>query len=361
MGNALLPGGDDEEGGEAPGLLQSFAHMLSQTSPGAANLAVHGVKPAGLMATGGGASLPKAAATKPSITAYHGTPYDFDKFDINKLGTGEGAASYGHGLYFAENPKTAETYQKNLAKFTVKDSAGRTITPQTIDGDKYDQEAVRLMEQYGPDAKAWADRTYSNSPRWHTSVNESLDKLAKEGAQHSDAANGHLYQVSIAADPKHFLDWDRPLAEQHPELHEKLAPVIDSLHEKELDHLLQAHEARSFLQGTAPTADLEDLSNQARNVVMSYTGQDIHNVLRKQADSVWDEGPGVAARLQEAGIPGIKYFDQGSRISKAGTRNYVVFDDKLVNITHKNGLAVTPVDHDPFAVTPVDHDPFSTK
>src|SRR6478752_1118967 len=38
------------------------------------------------------------------IKAYHSSPHDFDKFDLKKIGTGEGAQVYGHGLYFAENP-----------------------------------------------------------------------------------------------------------------------------------------------------------------------------------------------------------------------------------------------------------------
>jgi len=45
-------------------------------------------------------------------SVYHGSPHTFDKFDISKVGTGEGAQTYGHGLYFAENPKVAETYAK---------------------------------------------------------------------------------------------------------------------------------------------------------------------------------------------------------------------------------------------------------
>jgi hypothetical protein len=27
-----------------------------------------------------------------------------------------------------------------------------------------------------------------------------------------------MYEVSIAADPEHFLDWDKPLSEQHPKV-----------------------------------------------------------------------------------------------------------------------------------------------
>src|SRR5215471_20243846 len=38
------------------------------------------------------------------IRAYHSSPHDFDRFDMSKIGTGEGAQVYGQGLYFAENP-----------------------------------------------------------------------------------------------------------------------------------------------------------------------------------------------------------------------------------------------------------------
>ena len=47
------------------------------------------------------------------IKAYHGSPHDFDAFDLSKIGTGEGAQAYGHGLYFAENEAIAKAYRKH--------------------------------------------------------------------------------------------------------------------------------------------------------------------------------------------------------------------------------------------------------
>jgi hypothetical protein len=44
--------------------------------------------------------------------------------------------------------------------------------------------------------------------------------------------------------------------------------------------------------------------------------------------------------MHKVGIPGIKYLDQGSRSSGEGSRNFVVFDDKLVRINHKDGEEV---------------------
>ena len=45
-----------------------------------------------------------------------------------------------------------------------------------------------------------------------------------------------------------------------------------------------------------------------------------------------------ASKLNAAGIPGIKYLDQGSRAAGDGSRNYVVFDDKLIDILRKYGI-----------------------
>ena len=43
--------------------------------------------------------------------------------------------------------------------------------------------------------------------------------------------------------------------------------------------------------------------------------------------------------FMDAGIPGTKYLDQGSRSVGKGTRNYVVFDDRLVRIVKNYGIA----------------------
>lgn len=60
---------------------------------------------------------------------------------------------------------------------------------------------------------------------------------------------------------------------------------------------------------------------------------------------LWDRGSQATSprklsqTLSDAGIPGIKYLDQGSRGSGTGTSNYVVFDDKLIEILKKYGIA----------------------
>ena len=54
--------------------------------------------------------LPVGAAT-----VYHGSPYRFQRFDPTKIGTGEGAQSYGYGHYVAESPAVADQYRVALS------------------------------------------------------------------------------------------------------------------------------------------------------------------------------------------------------------------------------------------------------
>lgn len=49
------------------------------------------------------------------MTAYHGSPHDFDEFSLNNIGTGEGAQAYGYGLYFAGKRAVAEHYRESLS------------------------------------------------------------------------------------------------------------------------------------------------------------------------------------------------------------------------------------------------------
>ena len=63
------------------------------------------------------------AAGQRGAIVWHGSPHKFDRFDSSKIGTGEGAQAYGHGLYLAEGLNTAKSYMR---------PAGRT--PSEIDG-----------------------------------------------------------------------------------------------------------------------------------------------------------------------------------------------------------------------------------
>jgi hypothetical protein len=283
------------------------------------------------------------------IKAYHGSPYDFERFDISKIGTGEGAQSYGHGLYVAENPAVAETYAK----------PGYGTVPQP----EYLAQQV-LEEHKGDRAAAIADlkerMAYLQEaapavPGWPRLKPEDANDAAKLLEGGWTPQTSQLYQVRIKADREHFLNWDKPLSEQ---------PLALAAFEK-------------IWKGTGePDENWKGM-----------TAAEAYDRLAKHAG-----GDGASQEMYEAGIPGIKYLDQGSRgkdqfriqsdllpggreggvhdvigpgnisygrfvgegayerarelanskNAEGQTHNFVLFDDSLIEITHKNGEPIAP-------------------
>ena len=65
-------------------------------------------------AIGGLAKL--GGKVRKAFKAYHGSPHDFEKFDPEKIGTGEGFQVYGKGLYFTDTEDVAKFYKTKLEK-----------------------------------------------------------------------------------------------------------------------------------------------------------------------------------------------------------------------------------------------------
>jgi hypothetical protein len=257
--------------------------------------------------------VPLKQAAPPPIIAYHGSPHAFDKFDTAKIGTGEGAQAYGHGLYFAENENTAQAYRKVLSKARP-DFDGK-IAPDLL-------AALNKVDYLGfgsPGEALTAIRQHADwVPRWDVSPDEEamLRPLIDAHETRKYGGQGHTYQVGINAHPDHFLDWDKPLSEQHPAVQEAVAGI---------DHpLIQGWQE----SGAFPHVRGETLYRQ-------LSGGLTNGAAAKGLPV------GASETLQQAGIPGIKYLDQGSRTAGDGTRNYVVFNPEHIDILKRYGIPAT--------------------
>ena len=60
-------------------------------------------------------------------TLYHGSPYSFDEFDMDKIGSGEGFQAYGYGIYQTETRDIGEQYRDQLSGLV-------TLTDDFVDG-----------------------------------------------------------------------------------------------------------------------------------------------------------------------------------------------------------------------------------
>ena len=64
---------------------------------------------------GSGYGLGKVAQKLNTQTAWHGSPYKFDRFSNEAIGTGEGAQAHGYGHYAAKQKNIAENYADVLS------------------------------------------------------------------------------------------------------------------------------------------------------------------------------------------------------------------------------------------------------
>jgi len=109
--------------------MQSMGMVSAERDP-AAELAAGFVDPV----SGIGSALKLARSLPMAVTAWHGSPFNFDKFDLTKLGTGEGAQAYGHGMYFAGSQKVADWYKSKLSKdvYTINGNSIDTVHPTIL-------------------------------------------------------------------------------------------------------------------------------------------------------------------------------------------------------------------------------------
>lgn len=257
------------------------------------------------------------ASAKRGIRAYHGSPHDFDQFSLDKIGTGEGAQAYGHGLYFAENEGVAKSYRDQLAGDVS------TIGDLAVNTTRRPDEAVSAWMSKSKDLPDEIRRAVAEKLNNRLGAREILDDLSVDfyGQYNDDVAKilksspGHMYEVNINADPKNFLDWDKPLSEQPKKVQEFAQARAQELFGREFDPRLDGQAIARFASPQHGVDGTEWL------------------------DLPGGVGEAAARKLRAAGIPGIRYFDQGSRAAGEGSRNYVVFDDKLVSIVRKYGIA----------------------
>ena len=343
------------------------------------------------------------------MDVYHGSPHRFPptaknplgEFDPTRIGTGEGAQAYGHGLYLAESPGVANEYARKLAHQksvdAVEDRGGLMIDGifkpiKSFDGAYTSQEyrVLREIAENGPDAvlaklKAHVDKVPVGHPmraiRERVAAKTS-EMVSKNRGRNISVVNDfyapdippNLYKVDLPDEQiAKMLDWDKPLSQQPT----ALKPLLKDI---ENAGAFAAEKIKVLAQqpGLADWAK-RDLMNDAAQIATSKSPQHVSGVLKRmqldygispdsgpfknvandflgfvkgmQAVPNMDTGGGAISYLQarygqeaaskmlrDAGIPGIRYLDGGSRAAGEGSSNYVMFDDKLIDLLRRYGL-----------------------
>jgi hypothetical protein len=281
------------------------------------------------------------------LIAYHGSPHKFKKFDASKIGTGEGIGAYGHGLYFAENPNVASEYRRKLSALT-----------NLVDGDvsKSNIDAIvgRQIQALGANkAKQYFLQSADQYERMGQSYKPALETAAKYRAfaDHVDQLSsksfaqnkGSLYKVNIPDEKiAQMLDWDKPLSQQSDVV--KRAVLGREIVDPEL---LYKKSDEYLKKGDATSAEFVKRQAFALENDLKRTGEGWYQTLASQQmpstgdlrDNMQKGSAAAAQALRDAGIPGIRYLDQGSRGTGKGTSNFVVFpgEEESIKMLDING------------------------
>lgn len=280
-------------------------------------------------------------------SAYHGTPYKFDNFSLENIGTGEGNQAHGWGLYFAENKEISENYRNTLAneKYTYK---GKEYSIR----DNYFH-ILQQVNKYGKEEKIKEKESQIKHIQWVLSLQDieirksenkrlydEYQKLKKAGKKFGDSEFDSTHSKlriieDIITSDYNFSNLEYSLKEAKKDLKEyknvdekeiKLTkgqlykveiPENDVLLDEDKPFSKQSVKVQKALRELAE--EYEGLNDEFEN---DQNGEAIYSYLAYHAGSSQD----ASMELNDVGIKGITYNGH------ADGRCYVVFDDKAIDI-----------------------------
>ena len=301
--------------------------------------------------------------TQPGIIAFHGSGADFDEFRLDKIGTGEGNQAFGYGLYFTDSEDIGKFYKNQILKTQNVEYKGKPIKFNNPDDrDILDKELIvqglvrdrilggKFNSQEAIDSVInQLEQTIENS----YDLSQPLDVISQEGynslvadldyaktlkADDFNYQEGKLYKVAIQPKPEELLDYDKPLSEQPKNVQD----FYKNFKNSELGKL-----ANESLNG-----ELDRVTNPTGERIYGYVvegaagkifGDNPSRELVKQVQKNKDDYKLVTEELLKSNIKGLKFKSgQLSNIADSDATNFVIFDDKLINILEKYGI-VGPV------------------
>lgn len=321
--------------------------------------------------------------------AYHGTPFKITrKFDLNKIGSGEGNQVYGWGLYFAEEKIVAKSYTKiepsihipqvfiflgkELEIGSPENHVANLIQGKTINYVR--NEIKRWIKEVSEKPERKKDlEHYQKMLNFIYSLNSKKDIKKKKN-------KGNLYEVELDLDRNNILIWDGKIKEQNEKVREifkemffpKSFPTFEA--KTIIDFIIKKYDENS-LEGFAITID-NDI--QLYELGLKYLKRNLspieYNTFIENENSIGEYITGkykdyifykstpesgffiykelskklgsdkkASEFLLSKGIKGVSYKDGFSRTNQNGkkeTSNYVVFDPSVITILKENGKRV---------------------
>lgn len=282
--------------------------------------------------------------------AFHGTKniLQGNRFNLRFINSGQGAQSYGYGIYLAQNKDVATAYRR--AGMSTSDTARAFIVANN--GKSYQE--IDFFDYIRDNLKDWGlhdkndinliassftehivDFVDGNYNSIHDAVlayiQETSRLTAQENKNYSDIIKkvarllaplnaikgqdkkGNLYSADIPDDYK-LLDWDALMSEQPPH-------VLYAIKNAGID----------FSENQTGGQFYKDLAD---NLFFSNLTSDFNLDENLHLDNFNKSAPYMLAslKLNELGIPGLRYFDAGSRNHNSGSHNFVIWNTDTIRL-----------------------------
>lgn len=294
-------------------------------------------------------------------SAWHGSPHDFDEFDLGAIGTGEGNQVHGWGLYFAKDKKVSKLYKEVLSKAqgSNKSSLFKVEIPN---------ETELLPEQYPISG-------YSRYVK--DSLKNGLHKMSEEQLERFTSLLIKYHKGAIIGDERinkyiQFMDIGYIISELHNK--NKTINDIKKIQKRNIDRFLKSVGIDEDLDTIAGNEELledvykkfryelypqyekeKQLEREREEKAISNVKTDVYGALEKtnidgkQLYSFLSHALGddehfnihnvknakkASEFLNSIGIKGI-YYD-----GEQDGRCYVVFDDKAIKVIEKYNQSV---------------------
>ena len=276
-------------------------------------------------------------------TAWHGSPYNFDSFDLGAVGNGSGANMHGWGLYFAGNKKEIKAYRKLLGKkgFGYKvdipesDSMMDENTVFKKMPSKIQQAVTIVYNSFSDEQKRiFAEKILGNlsASKDEVALNQSLlDYKAcvrffdvainktKIPAFRLRASKRSMLRFGYTEEQVERMISDADYAQaEKAQFEASNAKDVDSKQNK-LELMKQERE----IENTKALKNVMSVLAESNSV--RFVGSQIYNALTAALDN---DIKNTSLALKNAGVEGISYKGEEGRC-------YVVFDDKAVSIIEK--------------------------
>jgi len=146
------------------------------------------------------AALAKGGLLMAAPITYHGSPHIFNKFDLSKMGTGEGQQMIAPGVYLSES--------KDFAKGFMQDQRGQaapTIAKKYLNNWGDNNLAIQKLDE------RYKTLLSESNPSFAQPYKDAADMLRKDEADFS----GSLYKVDLPdSKARRMLDYEKELKNQ---------------------------------------------------------------------------------------------------------------------------------------------------